>query len=66
MKPFAIEILQRFRPYVIDCVIVSALTNGTHFKVYIANKYATFQFMKKNEDNYSKGVLTLVDLKTDY
>lgn len=59
------ELIQRFKPYVIQCTIAAVFNNATHYKVYLTNKLVTYQYTKKIDDS-SKGTLTVLDTKTGY
>jgi hypothetical protein len=55
-----------YKPYMTNGVILSALTNSTHIKLFISTKFATFEFIKKLDDSLAKGVLNLIEKKLGY
>lgn len=44
------ELVLRYRSYVQNGTLMAILSNATHVKMYITNKFATFEYTRKLED----------------
>lgn len=62
LKPLLNELLARYKTYVSNSILVSAIANATHAKLYLSNKFATFEFTRRLDEE-GKGEFILLEQK---
>lgn len=66
-QPVINELLTNYKSYVYGSYIVTALTNTSHVKLYIQNKFATFEYTKnitESANGQPGGEFVLIEQKS--